>query len=1089
MKSRCLGRFPPLLVALALARLIPLVATASAPASAAAEAMAKPRILSIERVAGDLLIRASAPEGVARIVLETCRRQDLAGWRPLALLRVTPSVTEATFRVPASERLEMFRVRADASDPLPASFYLGTTNFPGEPAPGGPGGPFRADDSNAPGAGAGAEQSPRDVVESDIWAVQGDRLYFFNQLRGLQVIDISETDAPVVLGTFPLPGMGEQMYLLEDRYAVLLAYDPCQAWGIDAASAVILVDTQAQPPAEVARFPIEGRMIESRLVGTALYVATETWKESADGSGAWVSGTWVSSFDLSEPASPKAREPLWFPGSGNVVTATDRFLFVAVTDYSQSWPWRSDLQVVDITAPDGSLNAFTKISLPGRVADKFKIDLLDDVLRVVVEATESANSSRWVTVLRTYRLSDPRAVPPFAYVELDKLELARGDRLFATRFDGTRGYIVTFQRVDPLWVIDLSDPANLRIAGQLEIPGWSTYIRPMGDRLLTLGVDDSRGSRVAVQLFDVADPAHPALLAKAPLGNDYSWSEASQDEKAFGVFPDARLLLVPLSDWNGDGSRTGVQLIDFGRDTLTERGFLSEPDLVPRRAVFHNDRVIAISGRRLTVADVTDRDQPVPSATLELAYPVERILVDGLNLLEFAGTSLRIRAAGAESSTATAVDLGSQPVIGASLRAGRLQLLQGSAATVTWDQDPSTGEWIGHTNAGTLVASTWDASSLPQLTKVGEDKTETDQTWLSDRDAFWMRDDLLVWAGPNTTSVPWWGWRGPLVDVAIPSGDAAVVPGFWIPWWYGGPPELMAVAVPTGGKPRILSQTRLGTRDDSAGESFAEGPLVYSARQRQESEVVGTNVVVETVWIPGGSEPGTDPPGPDADGSKGDWQRVTNSYPVLQWWTRYDLDVVDYSVDAARPMVRPPVSLPGALRGIGRQGALLYTTSTREAAGETSTGQPTLAWLEASAYDGIEVHLVDSTAIADLTAGETYAVTVLDDLVYVARGGWNVGADNRLELWTVADNGRWHAGNRVQLSSAPGELRRFDDLLLARNGGTLDLFGIQQPTQPQALPTSPLPGCYGGNLDRADGDSNRGLWLPLGELGAVRVGP
>jgi uncharacterized secreted protein with C-terminal beta-propeller domain len=60
------------------------------------------------------------------------------------------------------------------------------------------------------------------------------------------------------------------------------------------------------------------------------------------------------------------------------------------------------------------------------------------------------------------------------------------------------------------------------------VPGWSTYIQPLGDRLLSIGIDNVEGWRVSVSLFDVADPAKPGLLSRVPIGTNHSWSEANQ---------------------------------------------------------------------------------------------------------------------------------------------------------------------------------------------------------------------------------------------------------------------------------------------------------------------------------------------------------------------------------------------------------------------------------------------------------------------------------------------------------------------------------------------------------------------------------
>ena len=80
------------------------------------------------------------------------------------------------------------------------------------------------------------------------------------------------------------------------------------------------------------------------------------------------------------------------------------------------------------------------------------------------------------------------------------------------RYDRDRGYMVTFRQTDPLFTLDLSDPANPRVAGELKVPGFSTYIHLLGtDRLLTIGQSDSTwGSGNKLQIFDVSDLAAPS---------------------------------------------------------------------------------------------------------------------------------------------------------------------------------------------------------------------------------------------------------------------------------------------------------------------------------------------------------------------------------------------------------------------------------------------------------------------------------------------------------------------------------------------------------------------------------------------------
>lgn len=1042
---------------------------------------AEPTILGIEHRDANWVLRVAVPPGVVRVVLEGCRREDLKAWIPKASARVSPSESVLEFYVESDARMEMFRVRADATDPLPASWYSGTSEYPAEPS-NDPAWLQRPLEDAGSAAGGGAPVG-RSVIESDIWVQRGDTLYFFNEMRGLQVIGLENPDAPVLHATFRLPGSGERMYLADDRHAVLLAQDPCRQWGTDAESAVWVIDTGAVPPVEKARLPLKGRIVESRWVGSALYVATETWEPVQDGTGTWRSGTRIASFDFSKPEAPVERRPLWVAGSGNVVTATDRFLFVAVADYSKPWPWSTDLEVLDITAENGTVDTWVRIPLSGRVPDKFKIDVWEDTLRVVTESVESPESGRMVTVLETYRLTDPRSMSPLPTVRLDRLELARGERLFATRFDGPRAYIVTFLRVDPLWILDLGNPSDIRVAGEVEVPGWSTYLRPMGDRLMTLGVDDARGSRVAVQWFDVSNAQQPFLLAKVPLGEDSSWSEANHDEKALGVFDDAGLILVPVSEWRNDRSVQGVHLVDFTRERLTRRGFLPSDGVTPRRTTLHRDRLVAISGRSLVSADISDRDWPEPKGSLELAYPVERVLVLGEHLIEFQSGKARVRRMDALDADQQ-VDLGDLPLLGAVLAGTKVHLLQGRPADIQWAQDPVSQNWVGHTNAGVLRATTWDVSEPPKMTRLGESTLATQAPALVNAQPLWPNPELLVWALNAHAGYPWLAGVGAL-DIAV-GGPL----GRFAPWWGFAQRRLVAVAVPASGAPRILSEGE-SSDAEAVGETFAAGNLVYMTHRITESEVVGTNWVVESAWFP--RTPISESKiFQDSDGSsttnlvlrqEGEWRPVTNAYPVLRWWDRHQLDVWDYSGGGADPIRRPPVSVPGALEGISHGGTLLAMSSWKT---DRTTGRRS-AWLDAGAYDGVSVRALDSVRIAEESRSETYAMATRGEVSLVARGGWETNARHQLEAWRLGSEGKWLRMSTNLLDGVPEVVQVFGDMVLVRSRGVLDAFRVQAGGALTSEGRVEIPGCFSGDLSTGDGDSLRGVWLPMWDYGTVRA--
>lgn len=171
---------------------------------------------------------------------------------------------------------------------------------------------------------------------------------------------------------------------------------------------------------------------------------------------------------------------------------------------------------------------------------------------------------------------------PDEIVRISELPIISGESLRAVRFDGARGYAVTFFQVDPLFVMDLSEPADPQLAGNLEVPGYSTHLVPLGTRLVGVGLDDTDGVRPAVALCDVSNRASPVELSRIIVGEAGRFetvSEATVDEKALKVIEDAGLILLPFS--SVDAARGGyvdsLQLIELARRRSASAGGSSNP--------------------------------------------------------------------------------------------------------------------------------------------------------------------------------------------------------------------------------------------------------------------------------------------------------------------------------------------------------------------------------------------------------------------------------------------------------------------------------------------------------------------------------
>ena len=159
--------------------------------------------------------------------------------------------------------------------------------------------------------------------------------------------------------------------------------------------------------------------------------------------------------------------------------------------------------------------------------------------------------------------------------------LGKGERVYAVRFIGDAGYVVTFRQVDPLYVLDLSAPSRPRVRGELKILGYSAYLHPVGDGLLLgIGQDATAGGARArdagVTLRRLRNPAAPRRLDAFALGK--GWSEAEQDHHAFLWWPRTGLAVLPVQAYDDRPFVGALGLRVRRSDGITEAGRVSHPD-------------------------------------------------------------------------------------------------------------------------------------------------------------------------------------------------------------------------------------------------------------------------------------------------------------------------------------------------------------------------------------------------------------------------------------------------------------------------------------------------------------------------------
>jgi hypothetical protein len=506
---------------------------------------------------------------------------------------------------------------------------------------------------------SGGETPQRAVVEADLHVRSGGLVLVQNAWRGLQVVDVSDPAAPSLLGRVPLTGSPVGLYLRGD--VVLVASAEHLAWALDAATGVVrstvgsrlwAVDV-ANPAAPIvlAELAIPGVLEETRLVGDVLYTVSRTSPGWWVGPGTPVpvgaaaepapDATVVSSFDVSAPGTPVPVARIDLPAAGWDTHAhvTSERITLARAGWGEAGPFTL-LTAVDISDPGGALAAGAEARIDGLVRDRWALDLdaASGTFRAVVQNGWNAGATLVVLDWAEPSKASPRS----------KLAIEVPESVTAARFDGSRVYVVTALAVDPLWVVDVSDPSAPALGGHLEMPGQLDFVEPRGDRLLALGHTPEGGGsfQLQVSLLDVADPAAPLLVARRWFGPEVGWVPAAPDDlrKAFQVLDDRGLVLVPYQGfdrgtwrWNG-----GTQLLAFGRDALELGGFVPHAGAVKRAFPLDAPGLLAAwSDESLQTIDASDPARPVEVAAIDLARPVWDIAVAGSAAVELSGDPWR----------------------------------------------------------------------------------------------------------------------------------------------------------------------------------------------------------------------------------------------------------------------------------------------------------------------------------------------------------------------------------------------------------------------------------------------------------------
>ncbi len=337
-------------------------------------------------------------------------------------------------------------------------------------------------------------------------------------------------------------------------------------------------------------------------------------------------------------------------GSGQNVYASLENMYVAQT----SWPRYTALGelakdyvertvITKFALDEGDVEFLGTGDVKGHILNQFSMDEFDEHFRIATTAGQVWGGESTNNV---YVLDEDLEV-------VGSLEdLAPGEKIYSVRFMGEKGYVVTFKKIDPLFVIDLSDHENPEVLGKLKIPGYSDYLHPYDENHIigigkeTVEAEEDLKERrqldfawyqgIKIAIFDVSDVENPIEMHKVVIGDRGTESEALHDHKAFLFDKERELLVIPITlaeikgeksadNQHGEFVFQGAYVYNINLDdgfdlrgrvthydddeAFKKAGFYFRGDSAIRRSLYIEDVLYTLSNTRLQLNDLDDLDR------------------------------------------------------------------------------------------------------------------------------------------------------------------------------------------------------------------------------------------------------------------------------------------------------------------------------------------------------------------------------------------------------------------------------------------------------------------------------------------------
>lgn len=380
------------------------------------------------------------------------------------------------------------------------------------------------------------------------------------------------------------------MYLIEDKLIVIknstknIIYETKNRsayYNNNETSAVIFDIKDKSNPSKINELSQSGNYVSSRLIDNYLYLTTDYYvydnlikkdiktyvpivrdKEvkplgvediyiMPNPTNSYIT---ITGIDINNPSKHISSKAVL--GNSDNIYADKENIYVVGTNYNDFLDnSNSKSNIIKFNIDKGKISLKATGSVKGTILNQFSMDKYNGYFRIV---TTFYDYNRFF-IDDILRPSDEETTKNNLYIldenlnQVSSIEgLAKGERIYSVRFDGDMGYFVTFKQVDPLFVVDLSNPKEPKIKTELKIPGFSEYLHVYDDKyLFGLGKDADEKGRVQsmkISMFDITDKNNVIEKFKTKIGDSHSWSEASYNHKAIIISKEKDIIAFPINN-------------------------------------------------------------------------------------------------------------------------------------------------------------------------------------------------------------------------------------------------------------------------------------------------------------------------------------------------------------------------------------------------------------------------------------------------------------------------------------------------------------------------------------------------------------